>query len=906
MKKIFSFLFLAFSAFYLSSQVNYSVDLNQTGVKMSQDLIGAFFEDINYGADGGLYAELVQNRSFEYYNVTQNMNMDPLKSWSLLQEGGAVAAMSVATTTPINVNNPHYLRLNISNEGANAGVVNNGFNGITVKANNKYNFSVYIKRSSNFDKPVIVMLKTSAGAVIAKDTIKSTSNKWEKYKLVLTSNSNTSNALLTVVPKGTGEVLIDMVSLFPQRTFKNRENGLREDLAQAIADLNPRFLRFPGGCISHGSSLENAYRWKHTVGDVAERKPNWNLWGYHQTYGLGFFEFFQYCEDIGAKPLPVLPVGVSCQFRNRQVAPLSEMKPWIDDALDLVEFANGATNTTWGGLRAQMGHPEPFNMEYLCLGNEEDDIPEFRVRFKMIADSVKKYHPEIKIIGTSGTTHSGNMYNTLWQFSRDNKLAAVDEHYYVDPEWLLENIHRYDNFDRSGPKVFIGEYASRNDLHFNAIAEAAYLTGVERNADIIELTCYAPLLCNELNNQWNPDLIRFNNNQLVKTASYYVQQMYGQNAGDYYLPGQLSYDSNYTNNSRVFTGKVGVGAWHTNAQFDDLKITSGSKVLFEDNFTSGSANWQVSSGTFVATGGVYSQTSLAEPSLSIYNNVVDSVNYTYTIRAKKTGGNEGFLIPFGYKDANNYYWFNIAGWSNSQHAIEKVTNGSKSVMMTAPGSINNNQWYELKIVANQESSKCYLDNKLIFEVFTSPGPVSASVTEDKETNEIILKVVNSGETAINSTFTFKGLTGSKEAKATKIQGAKSAKNSIASPDVIKPFTSTITVNSTFQLSLPAYSFQVIRFSKGSTSAIGNVELKPESGLKVVNNKNNNTVEVYLNENQKDSFTFSLFDLQGKLLISQENLSGKKISFNRNNLQAATYLIKVDCKERSFCDKVMLD
>jgi alpha-L-arabinofuranosidase len=433
-----------------------------------------------------------------------------------------------------------------------------------------------------------------------------------------------------------------MVSLFPEETFKNRANGLRPDLAQAIADLHPKFLRFPGGCITHGRGNDNAYRWKATIGDVAERTPNWNLWGYHQTYGLGFYEYFQFCEDINAIPLPVLPLGVSCQFRDREVVPLNEIQPWIDDALDLVEFANGDSTTTWGKKRAAMGHPQPFKMEYICLGNEEDDIPEFRERFKLIANALKEKYPEIKILGTSGTIGWGDYYNSLWDFSRQEELYAVDEHYYVDPTWLLANNNRYDSFDRNGPKVFIGEYASWDDRMNNAIAEAAYLTGVERNADVVQFTCYAPLLCNEKHNQWHPDLIRFNNKTVCKTVNYYVQQLYSTYAGNLYLNSNVSYDKGFDPFEHIFNGKVGLGSWKTQVQFDSVSLVSNKFSKLDEDFSTDPANWEVLNGTFSVSGDVYVQSSDAEPAWSLYNKPITESEYTYRVKAKKTGAPKVF------------------------------------------------------------------------------------------------------------------------------------------------------------------------------------------------------------------------------------------------------------------------
>ena len=906
--RIFSIAFLVLC--YLPStlsQVNISLTLDQETVPMSRDLIGVFFEDINYAADGGLYAELVQNRSFEYYVVDGYTNLGPLTAWSGVQEGGASVALSVVKNHPLNQHNTNCLKLVIYNQGRAAGVKNTGFDGIALKQNENYFFSAYLKRDTDHDKAVVVQLKSSGGYIIASDTIPAIGSEWQQYHLTLKSKITFNDAALYILPQGSGNVYMDMVSLFPENTFKNRRNGLRADLAQAIADLQPRFVRFPGGCISHGKGLDNAYRWKHTVGDVAVRKPNWNLWGYHQSYGLGFYEYFLFCEDLGAKPLPVLPVGVSCQFRNREVAPLEDMGPWIQDAIDLVEFANGDTSTTWGALRAEMGHPEPFHMEYICLGNEEDDIPEFRVRFMMITDSLRKYCPDIKIIGTSGPGDAGSHYTSLWEFSRENQLDVVDEHYYQSTDWFLNNNHRYDNFDRQGPKVFIGEYASRDDRLYNAIAEAAYLTGVERNADIIELTCYAPLFCNDKHQQWHPDLIRFDNTQVVKTASYYVQQMYGTNPGDEYLASQISYDPSFKPEGRNFKGKFGAGTWNTQAQFDDLTVSDGDNLLFSEDFSAGSSNWQVLSGSFNAAGGVYSQTANNEPALSIFNSAVDTDHYTFRIKAKKTGGYEGFLIPFAYQDQNNYYWLNIGGWNNTQHAVEKVSNGNKSVLVTSAGRINSNQWYEIRLEARGETMECYLDDNRLFAIPMPPSPVTASVSRDNDREELIFKIVNSGNQALTANINITG--GSlidQQVDCQLLTGDATQRNSLAAPELIKPGTYSLAVGNQFQCQLAAYSMQVFRV-KEKGSALNKLHQDKSSLLKIIPNPvYDQKVDIVFEKPDRQSYSLKLYDSNGKLIFQKDRVKDRLTSIDTGRLPASTYLVQVVHNQTKYTGQLILN
>ena len=809
MKKIAMICAFGLASAATFGQVSVETDLSQTGKKISTDLIGAFFEDINYGADGGLYAELVQNRSFEYYKV-KNAEMEPLTAWSLIKRGKANAEMHIESVEPLNKNNTNYLKISIKEVGDEVAVKNGGFDGIPVQAGKEYLFSVYLRSEGKFKKPVVVSILSDNGDVLCGATIPSVTNQWKKYAFELTPSAGCESASLTLATKGKGILCMDMVSLFPKNTFKNRENGLRQDLAQAIADMKPRFLRFPGGCVSHGAGNDNAYRWKNSVGDVAQRKPNWNLWGYHQTLGLGFYEYFQYCEDIGAKPLPVLPMGISCQFRDREIIPMDQMGPWVQDAVDLVEFANGAVTTNWGKVRADMGHPKPFGLEYVCIGNEEDDIPAFRERFLLFEAAMKKNCPEIHVLGTSGPAASGRYFDSLWEFSKENKVYGLDEHYYMGPNWFLNNNHRYDNYDRNGPKVFMGEYASQNDQLANAIAEAAYLTGAERNADIIQFACYAPLLCRENNNQWHPDLIRFDNTRISKTASYYVQQLYGVNAGDTYLNSTLAYEPGFEASQVNYTGKVGVGSWLTKADFDDLKVVSDGKILLEENFQNGAANWTALDGAFSIADGVYAETAEKDPAWSVCNTPIVSANYTMTVRARKNSGAEGFIIPFAYTDSKNYCWLNIGGWGNAQNAVEMCVNGGKSTLFTKAGHIESNRWYTIKIEVKGASVKCYLDDALLFEVPVPEGPVTTSVTKDSKSNELIVKMVNAGSKEIKSTVSLKGLTNEQDVKLVTLTGEARQRNSVKTPDILAPKESKLHVSSKFDVTLPPNSLQVFR------------------------------------------------------------------------------------------------
>jgi len=509
--------------------------------KISPDLVGIFFEDINYAADGGLYAELVQNRSFEY-SEADNKKWNALTAWEPVMRGGAAGTLAVETTAPVDPNNPHYAVLKIENGGSGAGLMNSGYDGIALKAGDKYDVSLFARQIAGQSAPLIARLESKDGTLLGETTLSKPGGKWAKITGVIEAGRDEPDARLVILATGPGTIGLDMISLFPQKTFHNRSNGLRADLAQVIADLKPKFVRFPGGCLVHGDGLANIYHWKNTIGPVEQRKEQRNIWGYHQSTGLGYFEYFQFCEDIGAKPLPVVAAGVCCQNSGRtrgtgqQGIPMDQMKEYVQEVLDLVEYANGAVTTKWGAMRAAAGHPAPFNLEYLGVGNEDAMTPVFKERFKMIHDAVKARYPKLVIVGTVGPAPNGHDYDEGWKIASELRVDTVDEHYYKGPDWFLANLGRYDSYDRSKSKVYVGEYAAHDTKRKNtlrsALAEAAYITGLERNGDVVRMASYAPLLAKRGHTQWNPNLIYFTNTTVSPTINYCVQQLFGTNCGD--------------------------------------------------------------------------------------------------------------------------------------------------------------------------------------------------------------------------------------------------------------------------------------------------------------------------------------------------------------------------------------
>ena len=545
-----------------------SIDASKTK-KISDHLFGIFFEDLNYAADGGLYAELLQNRSFEY-SPNDHKGWNPLTAWEYTTDGFGYGTISVETKSPLNENNPHYIVLNIEEEGQQGvGLTNTGYDELVIRAGEIYNFTTFVRLISGTPIPFEIKLQNSKGQTCGKTAFTADSKDWKKYSATVSATQSSDSCHFVILAKTKGKFAIDEVSLFPQKTFKNRSNGLRSDLAQTIADLKPKFMRFPGGCLVHGDGLQNMYRWKNTIGPVEKRVGQRDIWNYHQSAGLGYFEYFQFCEDIGAKPLPVVPAAVSCQNSGgtwiiggtgQRGLPLTEMQPYILEVLDLIEYANGPASSEWGSKRAEAGHLQPFNLEYIGIGNEDKQTPEFRERFKMICDVVKAKHPEITIVGTVGPSPDGEDFDLGWKFANENKVQMVDEHYYKEPNWFLENLHRYDTYDRKASHIYVGEYAAHDTNRKNtlrsALAEAAYMTSLERNGDVVGMASYAPLLAKTGHTQWSPDLIYFNNTKVMPSVNYYIQQLYGQNSGDNYLASQVNVSGDSKNGADLLPVSV--------------------------------------------------------------------------------------------------------------------------------------------------------------------------------------------------------------------------------------------------------------------------------------------------------------------------------------------------------------
>lgn len=808
------------------------IDGDATDVEVSDDLYGLFYEDINYAADGGLYAELVRNRSFEF-NGSDNASFTGLTAW---QPVAGAAAEVVSDEGRLNEKNRFYLRLDAPVAGA--GIRNAGYNtGLALTDGERYDASVWARSQTAQDLTVRVT-DAASGDVVATGTVAvAGTDVWVKQEVTLTATATTTSGRLDVLAGAPGVLSLDMVSLFPQDQWEGPVNGrygLRKDLTEHLAALDPSFLRFPGGCVTNvgtfdtyvGSGYQDrrrTYQWKETLGPVEERPTNWNFWGYNQSYGIGYLEYFKLAEDLGATPLPVVSVGANgCGSTIPEMTDDERVERWVDDTVDLIEFANGDTSTEWGAVRADLGHPEPFGLRYIGLGNEENTTT-FEANFPRFRDAIAAAYPDVTIISNSGPDDAGARFETLWEFNRAQGVEMVDEHYYNDPSWFLANTHRYDSYDRNGPKVFLGEYASRGNTFGNALAEAAYMTGLERNSDLVRMASYAPLFANEDYVQWSPDAIWFDNDESWLTPNYHVQHMFMNDVGDEVVPSTFAGPAV---EPQDLDGGVFLSTWATSAAYDDVRVTSGGEVLFEDDFADAS-QWQPVSGDWAVQDGEYVQSSTTvEDARSTITDAYakDWSDYTLELDARKVDGAEGFLVGFAAGGPNDYYWWNIGGWGNTRQALQRASGGNANEVMAVEGhSIETGRDYRVRVEVAGRSIRLYLDDVLQME-YTEPAPadvVHQVVTRDVETGDLVAKLVNTSGTTMRTTVEVSDVELASTATVTELTAASLADtNTKADPDRVVPVERTVDgISSSFVHELPAQSVTFLRLHTGSGGAV---------------------------------------------------------------------------------------
>jgi alpha-L-arabinofuranosidase len=776
------------------------------GAAIGESMYGVFLEDINSAADGGLYAELVRNRSFEFLPV-DNPSYTPMTGWTPASEaGGSGTATAVDDAGRLNDRNRTYLRLDLTNpRHGRYGVTNSGYNsGVALRAGAAYDFSVWARSDAPSGTPLSVSLRDPAGALLAAPArLTVRGDSWRRYTARLTAPRGTDLGRLSVRAGGTGTLRLDMVSLFPRDTFRHRPNGLRRDLAEKIAALRPGFLRFPGGCLVNTGShygydaasnwpRARSYQWKDTVGPVETRATNSNFWGYNQSYGLGYYEYFQFAADIGAMPLPVVPALVTGCGQNRVTDDPALLRRHIRDTLDLIEFANGPATSTWGGLRARMGHPAPFGLTHIAVGNEENLPDAYFANFEKFRAAIAARYPRITVVGNSGPDDQGATFDALWAKNRAAGVKLVDEHYYNSPAWFLQNNARYDSYDRTGPKVFLGEYASGGNTLFNALSEAAYMTGLERNADVVELASYAPLLANVDNVQWRPDLIWFDNDESWGSADYQVQKLFMNNVGDRVVPSTVT---GPVIEPKPITGAIGLSTWATAATYDDVRVTApDGTVLFSDDFSAGAQQWTpvANRGAWSVVDGAYAQSDTAALDTLVKAASITATEYDLTLTATKNAGAEGFLVAFGVQPTGEFYWWNLGGWNNTQDAVEKGTGGAKETLIAEPGTIETGRTYHIRVAVRGTRVTLYLDGRVwgSFDDNRVTEPFAQVVTRDDRTGDLIVKVVNAQDRPAVTTVDLGGRRVAGAARMTVITGDPRAENT-RSARPIRPVTSTV-------------------------------------------------------------------------------------------------------------------
>ncbi len=865
------------NASLFAADLTIQIDAAKEGAKINPRFYGIFLEEINHGVDGGLYAEMIQNRAFEDAKAPEGFTyqtaeqvaaaaaaareargrgrgrggapapsgfrgtdskggrwVDPglyattfvwdadksLPYWSLITEGGASAAMSLDQSNPLHENSPRCCKFEITSLPANgrAAIANAGFcarpgaSAVGVQQGEKYEVSFFV-RAQAFAGPVTVSVEGPDGPVtnlatiqIVDGAIPDGRSQWAQYKATLIAAKTESQGRFVLAAGSTGTLWLDFVSLFPAKTFKDRPNGMRSDIAQMLADLKPGFVRFPGGCVVEAATVETAYNWKDTVGPLEGRKEVWNAWDYRRTHGMGLYEYMQFIEDLGAQPMYVAFAGQTCIYRAPEVVPMEQMQPIVQSYLDLVEYANGPANSQWGKLRAQAGHAAPFNLQMIEIGNENTGQA-YTQRYNLIFNALKEKYPGIQTIADLPL--------------RGSKVEMIDDHHYHDPNWFFNNTHTFDNRDRSAPPLYLGETAvtsgrgvgpERGNL-LAALAEGAFLMGAERNADVVKMVSYAPLL-GHVNGRtelagapppWHA-MIYFDSLHSFGTVSYYLWKTLGVNVPSVNLSTTLTEAHAQTG----IPGNVGVGTWGTQAEYKDFKVEGkDGKVLYAGDFAKGSDGWTTEGGRWSITDGAYRQG--ANQNGFAYVGDETWTDYTLTTKARKIAGGEGFLIIFGHKGGDRYWW-NIGAYGNTRHEIEM---NQAVIGRAVDGTIESDKWYDIKLQVEGQHVRAWLNGELVHDIQLPqpPGPVSAIAGRDDATGEIILKVINRGAEPHTATLDLAGVA-AVEPKAKAVVLSSSAltdNNTMDQPHKIMPKESEVTVSGPkFDHEFPAYSLTVLR------------------------------------------------------------------------------------------------
>ena len=807
--------------------VTITVHGDKPGAPVPRSLHGIFFEEVNHAGDGGLYAELIQNRSFDAtlpvegctlhegkckaapgpcYSTGKTNNWSvpwkfasPWPSWSLEKPEGAAVAMSIETEKPLHPNNTTYLRLNVPAlaQGAAVRLLNGGYWGIAIRDGETYDFSFFTRQRTPSIAKVRVGVVGADGKVLASKEVALDSGDWKQYTGFLTASGTDAKANFFLQPLSAGGLDLDFVSLFPRKTFKNRPNGLRADLAQFLADLKPAFLRFPGGCVVEGATMENRVQWKKTIGPVHERAGHWSVWGYRVSDGLGHHEFLQLCEDLGADAMWVVNVGLSCDWRNGDYWPDERVPELIQDTLDGIEYALGPVDSKWGRVQAEAGHPDPFPLKYIELGAENHG-PIYQARYRQFAAAIKKAYPQL----------------TLINCEKADNIEMWDPHFYNTPQFFFENHRRYDAEPRANaPRIYIGEFSVKDNVGTGnllaALAESAFMMGLERNGDLVTMCSYAPLFFNKNDIKWPVNMIGFDSGGSFARASYYGQQLLANNLPDVNVTCEAT--SPVLELPPQPSLGIGLFTWKSHAEFKDVKVTAADgKVLFASDISKDLGSFKPAAGQWSIVDGALRQTGDGDLSGAIMKLPLPG-DYTLSVKARKLSG-EGFRISF---DANDNLWrqnwWNLGGWGNRQHGLEGA---GLAKAPRVPGKIETGRWYDIRIEVAGKRIRCFLDGELIHDVLRAYGlPSLYAVAGTKnESGELILKVVNAADQPQEARINLQGFPSlAKRATLTTLSHPdRTAENSLAEPKRIVPQESAIEVSNDFTHTFPANSINVLR------------------------------------------------------------------------------------------------
>ncbi|MDP4240641.1 MAG: alpha-L-arabinofuranosidase C-terminal domain-containing protein [Bacteroidota bacterium] len=777
------------------AQTRITVDVTKLGHAISPTLFGIFFEDINLSADGGLYPEMVQNRSFE--------DADTLQSWKFSSiQGRSVAKISNAeiyAKPPVNPLNPFNRKSLLISAAGSFKLKNSGYWGMNMVQGGSYTLKLAARAIEGFSSPLKIRILDAKGNEISAGEIKGITDNWAYYTANLKISTGDPKASLEISGEGNGKLFLDMISLMPDKTWKN--HGLRNDLAEALDAIHPKFLRFPGGCWVEGNEMKQINHWKKTIGNIDTRTPLWNLWGYNATNGLGFHEYLQLAEDLGAEPLYCINVGMS----HSEVIPLDQMGQWVQDALDAIEYANGPVTSIWGGIRAKDGHPEPFNLKYMEIGNENGGTP-YNERWPLFVKAIQAKYPYMKLIANEWA--GGH--------PKEPKPELIDEHYYNNPDWFIWNSNQYDHYDRNGSKIFIGEYAvtsgTGNGNLRGAIGEAAWMTGMERNSDIVEMGAYAPLLCNTNHKAWPINLINFDSYRWFGLPSYYVQEMFSNNQGTNVL--SFTVENNPAIETAQSMGGIGFGTWMASAEFKDVVVTAlNGKILFKPDFEKVDNNWrQTGKGQWSVKDGVLKQSAI-EQGVSVFMGDSTWKDYTVNLKARRISGENGFQIYFHNRKNDDHNRFEVGGWGNSVMHLEM---GMATAEMKAEAKTE--QWYDVKIEIKGSNVRAFLDGKLVQEISDKNLAVKSlimSAVKDDKSGDVILKVVNASAKSIKTEIDLKAekaFIG--KAKAIVLTSATPLdENTLENPKKVYPKTEDVKLTGTGCMrTFPGNSLTVIRLS----------------------------------------------------------------------------------------------